>query len=86
MPLSCLHFSCPKMLDRALYKSEADQLVPERGLVVVEPEARFQFFWGPLESRVHIYLKMRLKTYTTATYILLKFLTLEWEITETMAL
>ena len=27
-------------------------LVPERGFVVAEPEVRFPFFQGPLESRV----------------------------------
>ena len=34
-----LHFNCPEMSERLL--SEAEQLVLERGLVVVEPEVRF---------------------------------------------
>ena len=34
------------MPDRLLYQSEAEQLVPERGLVVVEPEVPFPFFLG----------------------------------------
>ena len=36
-----LHFSCPKMSDRLLYQSEAEQLVLERGLVVMEREVPF---------------------------------------------
>ena len=42
----CLHFSCPKMSDRLLYQSEAEQLVPERSLVFVEPEVLFSVFLG----------------------------------------
>ena len=42
----CLYFSCPKMPDRLLYQSEAEQMVPERGLVVVEPEVPFSVFLG----------------------------------------
>ena len=38
------------MPDRLLYQSEAEQLVPERGLVVVEPEVLFSVV---LESRVN---------------------------------
>ena len=34
----CLHFSCPKMFDRLLYQSEAEQLVLKRDLVIEEPE------------------------------------------------
>ena len=33
-----LNFSCPKLSDRLLYQSEAEQLVLERGLVAAEPE------------------------------------------------
>ena len=36
-----LHFSCPKMSDRLLYQSEAEQLVLERGLVVEETDVPF---------------------------------------------
>ena len=42
----CSHFSCPKMPDRLLYQSEAWQLLPERGLVVVEPEVPFSVLAG----------------------------------------
>ena len=48
-----LHFSCPKVSDRLLYQSEAEQLVLERGLVVEGPEIPLSVFLGaPLESRV----------------------------------
>ena len=40
------------MSDRLLYQSEAEQLVPERGFDVVQPEVPFSVFLGPLESRV----------------------------------
>ena len=42
----CLHFSCSKMPERLLYQSEAEQLVPERGLAVVETEVPFSVFLG----------------------------------------
>ena len=42
------HFSCPKMSDRLLYQTEAEQLMLERGLVVAEPEVPFFRFSGGL--------------------------------------
>ena len=44
------------MPDRLPYQSETEQLVPERCLVVVEPEVSFSVLLGSLESRVHMYL------------------------------
>ena len=67
-----LHFSCSKMSDRLLYQSDSEQLVLERGLVVMEPEVHFAVFlrglWNPGYENVDLAYSEHEETEMLAVY------------------